>query len=158
MDGSVGWDDFCVNTGKEHMKTLFVTIILAVGVASCSPKISADRYWIEKKWVVTEMKGVPVQLSGTRRDAFISFNDIEKRFTGNGGCNSISGNYMLDKKQLSFGEVTSTKMSCADIAFENAFLEILKDVDHFEMENDMMLLKDGRKVILKLQSQVLNRF
>jgi len=135
------------------MKSLFTLLGLTLLAAGCSPKIAPDRYWSEKRWVLTEMKEVPVQLSGTRRDAYLDFNWAEKRFSGNGGCNSISGNYTLEKRDLRFGEVASTKMSCPDLAFENTFLETLRDVDHYEMENDRLMLKDGRKVVLVFQAR-----
>jgi heat shock protein HslJ len=44
------------------------------------------------------MKGVPVQQSGGRRDAHITFDVAAKRFSGNGGCNQVNGNYSVDKQ------------------------------------------------------------
>ncbi|HYV53859.1 MAG TPA: META domain-containing protein, partial [Chitinophagaceae bacterium] len=91
------------------MKYLFIVFTL-VACLDCTPKLSPDSNWVGRRWVLTEMKGVPVQLSGGRRDAYINFEAAEKRFTGNGGCNQVSGNYSLDKKNIHFGEVISTKM------------------------------------------------
>jgi len=51
---------------------------------------------------VVEMKGVPVQQSGGRRDAHISFDVAAKKFSGNGGCNQVNGNYSVDKKMIKF--------------------------------------------------------
>ena len=93
------------------MKYLF-TLFLSVAFIACTHKLSPDASWSGRRWVLTEMKGVPVQLSGGRRDAYINFDVVEKKFTGNGGCNQISGSYTLDKKDIHFGEVMSTKMSC----------------------------------------------
>jgi heat shock protein HslJ len=124
--------------------------MLVITAVSCSPKLSADNYWSDKKWVLTELKGVPVQLSGSRRDAYIEFMPSERKFSGNGGCNRMNGNYTLDKSKINFGEVASTKMSCDDIAFETAFMETLSKVDHYEVSNNQMLLKDGTKVIMIL--------
>ncbi|HEV8505745.1 MAG TPA: META domain-containing protein, partial [Chitinophagaceae bacterium] len=72
------------------MKYLFTLIVLIAGV-SCTHKLSPDANWSGRRWVLTEMKGVPVQLSGGRRDAYINFDPGAKTFTGNGGCNQISG-------------------------------------------------------------------
>jgi len=99
------------------------------------------------------MKGVPVQLSGGRRDAFINFDANEKRFTGNGGCNQISGKYRLDKNNIHFSEVISTKMSCEDIAFENSFLAILNSVNKYEMRRNDLLLKRKKEVVLVLSAK-----
>ena len=130
------------------MKYLFI-LLLFVASASCTPKLSPDSNWTGRRWVLTEMKGVPVQLSGGRRDAYINFDAGEKRFTGKGGCNQISGTYSLDKKNIRFGEVISTKMSCPDIEFENTFLSALSSVDHYEQQGNDLLLKKKKDVLLR---------
>jgi len=73
------------------------------------------------------IKGVPVQLSGTRRDAYLTFMPGEKRFSGNAGCNTINGNYQIEKTRIHFSEIISTKMSCPDIGFETAFLQTMRE-------------------------------
>ncbi len=124
------------------MKYIFLAVIVIM-TFKCSPKLSPDSGWGHQEWVVVEMKGVPVQQSGGRRDAQISFDVATKRFSGNGGCNQINGNYSVDKKMIKFTEVLSTKMSCNDIEFENAFLSTLSTIDHYEVrENDLLLKKD----------------
>jgi heat shock protein HslJ len=130
------------------MKYLFI-LLLFVASASCTPKLSPDSNWTGRRWVLTEMKGVPVQLSGGRRDAYLNFDAGEKKFTGNGGCNQVSGNYSLDKKNIRFGEVISTKMSCPDIEFENTFLSTLSSIDRFEQRGNDLLLKKKKDVLLR---------
>jgi heat shock protein HslJ len=134
------------------MKNIFILFLMAIGL-SCSPKIAPDASWARERWVVTEMKGVPVQQSGGRKDAFLNFNVSEKRFTGNGGCNQINGNYTVDKREIHFSEVISTKMSCEDIAFENTFLDLLSKVDRFEHQDDRILLKRKREILLVLNAR-----
>ena len=134
------------------MKIFFI-LSLVVVCGSCSPKLSPDFGWARQRWVVTEMKGIPVQLSGGRRDAFIRFETDDKRFTGNGGCNQINGGYAVDKKEIRFGEVVSTKMSCEDIAFESTFLDLLSKVDRFEQKGNDLFLKRKKEVLLVLNSR-----
>jgi heat shock protein HslJ len=134
------------------MKNIFFILFAATLGINCSHKLSPDHYWIDHRWIVKEMKQVPVQLSGTNRDAYLEFSATEKRFSGNGGCNRISGNYLLDKKSsIHFREVLSTKMSCADIAFENTFLALLNKINRYEVTGTTMLLKDGNEVLLILE-------
>jgi heat shock protein HslJ len=134
------------------MKNVFFVLLAAIVGINCSHKLSPDTDWIGRRWVVKEMKQVPVQLSGTNRDAYLEFSPAEKRFAGNGGCNRISGNYQLDKKSsIHFSEVLSTKMSCADIAFENTFLAQLNKINRYEITGTAMLLKDGNEVLLILE-------
>lgn len=134
------------------MKYLIVLLIAVVSF-TCSPRLSPDAGWGNQRWVVVEMKGVPVQQSGGRRDAFIRFEVPEKRFAGNGGCNQINGNYTLDKNDIKFTEVISTKMSCNDIEFENTFLATIGRVDRYEIKGTDLVLKDRRETVLVLRSQ-----
>ena len=134
------------------MKYLLLIAIVTT-TFNCSPKLSPDAGWGNRAWVVVEMKGVPVQQSGGRRDAHLSFDIVAKSFTGNGGCNQINGNYSLDKKEIKFTEVLSTKMSCNDIEFENAFLSTLSSIDHYEVRGGDLLLKKGKETRLVLRSK-----
>ena len=132
------------------MKYLFLIVIVTTAF-NCSPKLSPDSGWGNQQWVVVEMKGVPVQQSGGRRDAHISFDVTAKRFSGNGGCNQINGNYSLDKKEIKFTELLSTKMSCNDIEFENTFLSTLSSIDRYEVRGNDLLLKKSKETRLVLR-------
>jgi heat shock protein HslJ len=133
-----------------NMKYLLI-VIIAVVAFKCSPKLSPDAGWGHQEWVVVEMKGVPVQQSGGRRDAHITFDVAAKRFSGNGGCNQINGNYSVDKKEIRFTEVLSTKMSCNDIEFENTFLSILGGIDKYETKGSDLVLKKKKETMLVLR-------
>lgn len=134
------------------MKYLLPLALVILATTACSPKLSPDSNWGYQRWVLIELREVPVQQSGGARDAFMEFMPNEKRFSGNGGCNRITGNYILEKRsKIRFTDVVSTKMSCPDIAFENTFLETLSQVNRFEILDNNMLLKDDNKVLLILQ-------
>ena len=132
------------------MKYLFILLFAMISF-ECTPKLSTDAGWGRQNWVVVEMKGVPVQQSGGRRDAHIVFEAAEKRFTGNGGCNQINGNYTLDKNEIKFTDVIATKMACNDIEFENAFLAALSSIDRYEVNGNDLLLKKRKEILLVLR-------
>ena len=134
------------------MKYLFFVIVI-ITAFKCSPKLSPDSGWGHQEWVVVEMKGVPVQQSGGRRDAHISFDVTTKKFSGNGGCNQINGNYTIEKNDIHFSDVISTKMSCSDIEFENTFLSLLSTVDRYEVNGNDLLLKRKRETLLVLRAK-----
>jgi len=126
-------------------------LFLAIISFECTPRLSPDAGWGHQNWVLVEMKGVPVQQSGGRRDAHIVFEVAEKRFTGNGGCNQINGNYTLDKNEIKFTDVIATKMACNDIEFENAFLSALGSIDRYEVNGNALLLKKRKETVLVLR-------
>jgi len=131
----------------------FIILVMFIAGLDCTPKLSPDSNWAGRRWVLTEMKGVPVQLSEGRRDAYIHFEPSEKRFSGNGGCNEVTGNYTLDKSEIRFGEVASTKMSCEDMAFENTFLSTLNSINHYEQRGNDLLLKRKNEVLLRFSAR-----
>ena len=59
----------------------------------------------------------------------------------------------MEKRELRFSEVTSTKMSCEDIAFETTFLDLLSKVDRFEQTEGRLELKKKRETLLVLNSR-----
>src|SRR5262245_12553021 len=126
-------------------------LLFALITFNCSPKLAPDATWSNQRWVLVEMKEVPVQQSGGRRDAYISFETTNKSFSGNGGCNQVNGKYTLTKNEIRFTDVASTKMSCNDIAFENTFLTTLYTVDHYEIKNGDLLLKKKKETVLGLR-------
>ena len=131
----------------------FSILFLAFICLYCSPKLSPDSGWGNQRWILVQMKGVPVQQSESRRDAYLTFEVAEKRFAGNGGCNQISGNYSVDKNTIRFGEVVSTKMSCNDIEFENVFISTLSSIDRYEVNGNELSLKRKREVMLVLRKK-----
>ncbi len=132
------------------MKYIPILLIAFIGF-QCSPKLSPDAGWGNQRWVLVELKGVPVQQSESRRDAYISFEVADRRFSGNGGCNQINGNYTLDKNTIHFLDVISTKMSCNDIEFENVFISTLSSIDHYEVRGNDLLLKRKQVIMLVLR-------
>ena len=134
------------------MKIVLI-LFIAFAAFQCSPKLSPDASWGTQRWVLVEMRGVPVQQSGGRRDAYISFQVAEKRFTGNGGCNQINGNYKVKKSEIGFSDVISTKMSCNDIDFETTFLSLLNTIDRYEVRGNDLALKKNKETLLVLRPQ-----
>ena len=134
------------------MKYLFILIITVISL-HCSPKLAPDTGWGRGRWVLVEMKGVPVQQSGGRRDAYINFEVDQKLFRGNGGCNEINGTYTVDQNSIQFRDVVSTKMSCNDIEFENTFLNVLANINRYELKGNDLLLKSKREVLLILRAK-----
>ncbi|MEO6611374.1 MAG: META domain-containing protein [Chitinophagaceae bacterium] len=131
----------------------FLTSLIVLANLNCSPKFAPDAGWGLKHWVLVEMKEVPVQQSGGRKDAYIGFETPDKRFSGNGGCNQFSGTYTVNKNDIKFGEVRSTKMSCVDIEFENTFLSVLNSVDRFEQRGNEIRLKRKKETLLVFRAQ-----
>lgn len=134
------------------MKKLFYILSIFI-LSSCSSNSFPNKNWYGKHLTVVEMMGTPVQTSGSLNDAHLIFNSENGLINGSGGCNRIFGDFVLDKrKSLRFSEIGATRMACQNQSFENRFLDLLDQVRYYGFEDNLMLLKNGRKdVILKLQ-------
>jgi heat shock protein HslJ len=80
----------------------------------------------------------------------ISFYGANETFSGFTGCNKISGRYVMSgKNSISFqNAAASTKMACIGDYDENAFLEALRKVNSFRVNNGRLELMDGTNVVL----------
>jgi heat shock protein HslJ len=75
---------------------------------------------------------------------------------GFGGCNSYGGTYQLDGNNISFGEITSTLVACANDDLteqEQSFFTALQSVRTYELEdNQLRLLDESGEVLLSFEA------
>lgn len=77
----------------------------------------------------------------------ISFMPGESRFTGNNGCNSMSGRYSRHADTLVFDErILSTKMACMGYN-EKPFMDNLIRTNRFKVENGILTLFNNQTVL-----------
>ncbi len=86
---------------------------------------------------------------------FIYIDVNNKTFTGNSGCNTISGKLIINKSYLAFDKnMISTEMACVDARSnndENSFLSALLKINKFFINNDELELGQGEIVIMKFK-------
>ncbi len=122
-------------------KLLFLTaIVLSISLISAKK----DPEYV-KNWELKTMNNVDVQVKCTMR---INPNG---QFIGKGICNNFTGNLAFDgKKKVKCKEnIATTKMMCKDTeAIENEFLSTLKNVDGYEIDDDVLYLKSKKQTVL----------
>jgi heat shock protein HslJ len=106
-----------------------------------APKKSMTFARLGGKWGL-----IPATESDTAGNHFpeIQFDTKEARFTGNTGCNRMSGTYFItDSTTIRFSEkMVTTRMFCAGYN-ESAFLQNLIRVDGFKFRKGMLILTIG---------------
>jgi heat shock protein HslJ len=94
-------------------------------------------------WILTALGGAPVKPKAGKQAAQLLLDAKEKRVSGSGGCNRIAGGYTMDGSKLSFGQMVSTMMMCADGAEqEQRFIKALAEVATWEIHGDVLTLHD----------------
>ena len=77
----------------------------------------------------------------------LNFDINTKTFSGNTGCNTISGSFILENDALSFGDnMVSTRMACPGYN-EKAFLESLLKTNRYEIKNGVLQLMYNTTVL-----------
>jgi heat shock protein HslJ len=84
------------------------------------------------------------------------FDSKTKMVTGSGGINDFSANYTVERLTITIGIMTFTKMggSPENMAQENAYFNLLKNVNRFEMEQGRLILFNGENRLYFKQTDV----
>ena len=139
------------------MKNVFVILSMVLLLASCNSskkaKSSSELYLTGTRWTVLKVKDV---MSSSKNPRVIELALPDKKgngtFTGNTGCNTMSGNYTSKKgtKNIQFTNVVSTKMACDDKQ-ENTFNNAINSVNSYELSGKILKLYSGGELLLTLE-------
>ncbi len=104
----------------------------------------------ETYWVLTSLGENPLpQPSANQREPNIILHTAGERFTGSGGCNSISGSYSLKDDTLAFGQTVSTMMACINgMQTEQAMLKALSQTRRYKISGQNLDLFDDAGIRL----------
>jgi heat shock protein HslJ len=81
----------------------------------------------------------------------LNFDLTTKKFSGNTGCNAMSGSFEINKDALSFGaNMISTKMACQGYN-EKAFIENLLKTNRYEIKAGVLQLMYNTTILSKWQ-------
>lgn len=97
------------------------------------------------RWKLVELLGQPVPPNASGKSPFILLSAEGNRITGFGGCNAISGAFVLKVgNRLRFSDMASTLMACPDMETEQRFFEILAQTDNFACNGQTLFLHKAR--------------
>lgn len=104
----------------------------------------------DKKWILSEING---ELVSAENDVYyINFN-AEGSFSAFAGCNRINGQYKWDESKLAMSNIIATRMACANLKDETAFMEVLKKTDNFVINSEVLLLRNAKSVLARFESK-----
>ena len=105
----------------------------------------ADMSLVEKYWKLTELFGEPVVTPEGGKEAHLILKIEGNRVTGTGGCNTFSGAYTLQPGgRISFSQMISTMMMCANMEVEVKMNQVLGMVDNYNLNGDKLVLNKAR--------------
>ena len=92
----------------------------------------------DRRWILTELRGQPVETGEGQSQAFLLLRSEESRLHGNAACNTFNGSYAIKSGQrIQFGEnIAMTMMACPDMTVEDQFIDVLKMTDNYSIGDD----------------------
>lgn len=127
------------------MKNLLRTTVAAVLVlllAGCCPCRSYQkktrRPLVGTEWQLIQLGGETIR---PVEGQFTMTLSADGQLAGVGACNHLTGPYTSDEdRSLKIGPLASTRMACPDLKHEQAFIEALESVTHYDMDGPMLLI------------------
>lgn len=130
----------------HRIKTASAVIFLALTGAAQAEMLPGS------EWAPTEMQAQPFE---SARDVFIRF-EQDGRYFGNGGCNSIRGQFVTNGDAILFGPAAATMMACPEETMKQEFdlLQTLDSVRQFDRSGtDLTLLDTEGRVVMRLRQR-----
>ena len=124
----------------------FVAIILtSLMFVSFTSDSQQENPLFEGRWILEKIHLKEGTELVTTKRAYLKLEQENSRVGGNGSCNRFGGSFKLNEDSLSFSQLFSTKMYCADVQqTEDKFLSALQKVNRFTIhENQLSLLMDS---------------
>ena len=129
---------------KKYLLVLFVFCLL---ISACAPQAASAS--IIGSWKLTSY-GPANSLAPAIPDvdATLTF-DKDGKLSGNGGCNSLGGEYKIKGDQITFGPVVSTLMACPDpqMAEEGIIHQVLTDTASFKVEGSTLTITNNEMTL-----------
>lgn len=141
------------------MRKLFVSLCLTgllAALSSCktSQNQASTAADISGEWKITEVNGKSITTQQDGQEAYIGFDTSRKSMSGCAGCNRIFSNFDIDTKKgtISFGDIASTRMMCADMTTEDLVLGAIGKVSRYQTGKDgtLTLKSDDGKTSIKM--------
>ncbi len=139
------------------MKILFAAIafLFTVFLSGCSSSgSSGDKSPLTgTEWILFEMDGVKYE-SASGKNVTMILDAAAKKMGGKAPCNTYGSVYTKSADKISFGNVFSTEMACAELEAESAYYKILPRVFAYQISGEKLYFFDsGGMVILRFKAK-----
>lgn len=98
-------------------------------------------YIYDKDWFLTTLwdDTTYINLLDTN-SVFFNFNKTENRLSGKGICNRFTGRYQITGDSLNVSQVSSTKMACEGVQFEQVLLGLIQHMARYTVTPSRLVL------------------
>ena len=132
-------------------------IAAAIALCSCSATKTTDAAVdLNGEWDIVTVDGTAIDTTKTEFRPTLGFDTAKDNVFGCAGCNSINGKAKVDaaKQTITFSEIGTTLMLCANMEYELQILKALESVKGYKAGKGCVELTNGSgKAVLQLKKQ-----
>ena len=105
-------------------------------------------------WKATRVNDKDVVANENRRAPYILLQSADHRVAGSGGCNRITGTYMVEKQTIHFGPMASTMIACpSGMDIEKDFLQALDQAHTWKIQgNELELYGEDGGLLVRFEA------
>ena len=129
----------------------FIYIAAIFALSACTSSKNSDNEdagasLTETRWSVAEINGKTLSAAKEgQKDAYMILKKETSNVEGNSGCNRMAGKFDLkENNRLSFSQIISTKMACADPERMESETQLLKAI---EMTDSYIIIGDTLQLL-----------
>jgi heat shock protein HslJ len=105
---------------------------------------------LDTEWRLVELGGMPVRLGPGQPTLLLTTAD--SRASGFAGCNRMMGGYVLEGDALSFSQMASTRMACAEgMDLEGAYLAAIDATTAHKLAGQVLELYAGERLLARFE-------
>ncbi len=107
------------------------------------------------RWLLTQLNGKPAIPGMGDKAAYLVLHREQYRVSGSGGCNTLSGSYVLEQNALQITPGAATMMACSPEVMqqEQNFIEALGATTTYRINGTTLELLKGTQVLAAFQAQ-----
>jgi len=130
------------------MKQLMMILLLVATLCNVHGQQPATS--LNGNWKLVASSGSLVQQLQQTQVPELRFDTSDKTISGFAGCNQLSGQFTIEKDQLTIGPLILTKKACEHMELEFIIERFLTNVGSYKLERDSLYLynKSDRNIYL----------
>jgi heat shock protein HslJ len=144
------------------MKRFLLLLATLVFVVACAPVAQQatpdgagkDAPLENTYWKLTQLGNAAVRPAPNQQEAHFILHPGDRRVSGSGGCNRLTGTYELEGDRLTFGRMAGTLMACvAGMVNEQRFLGVLQETRRAKItQQQLELLDESGRVVARFEA------
>ena len=120
-------------------KIIIMLTLVFIGVSCSVSKSITTEQLVSSSWKLKSIEGLNDEENLSFANATLSFSMSDSSYSGNNGCNMISGNFSVSQDIVTFGEGLSTRKFCQGVN-EQTFNNILISTNRMQIKKDILIL------------------